>query len=85
MSNIPDTQLDAWYDLLSTVTAKRSVVLSALQEPATLFELSERLGWPVNRISGRLTELKNLNVISDSGARRKNPASGKNGIVWKRT
>lgn len=82
-----DTQLDAWDDLQETVAGKRQRVLVAIQESknhgATLFELSNILNWPINRVSGRVTELSKLGLIVDSKERRINPSSGKKGIVWR--
>lgn len=80
---IPDTQHDSWDQLQEHLCARQVVVLEAIKEkPATLFELVTKLGWPVNRISGRVNELVAKGKVKDSGSRRKNPASGKSGIVW---
>lgn len=50
---------------------------------ATLFEICFGMKWAINRVSGRVTELKDEGRVFDSGLRRKNPTSGKPGIVWK--
>ena len=81
----PRTQLKAWNDLRQTVTHKRAAVLDVIKKQkngATLFELCDALNWPVNRVSGRVTELKQRQLIKDSGTTRINPLSGKRGIVW---
>lgn len=81
---IPDTQMGA-FSSLDNLGDKRQKVAEAIggqAEGATLFELTKIIGWPVNRISGRVTELAEMSVIFDSGVRRKNPASGRPGIVW---
>lgn len=83
---IQDTQQMAWDDLQDTISRKRTVVLEAITKSPDglpLFKLVKRLGWPVNRVSGRVTELRRLGRIEDSGLREVNPDSGKLGIVWK--
>lgn len=83
---ISDTQRDSWESLQDTVEGKRRRVLDVISNSsrgATLFEICKVLGWPVNRISGRVTELRKNGRIVDSGYRRENPESGKSGIVWR--
>lgn len=81
----PSTQLEAWDALQDSVEGKRLRVLSTIKSKRnglTLFEICNNLKWPVNRVSGRVTELRKKGLIVDSGQRRINPSSGKNGIVW---
>lgn len=80
---IQETQRTA-YKQITNKQQKQSDVLKAIIElrGATLFELSGHLGWPVNRITGRLNELVSKGLVKDSGKRRINPASNKSGIVW---
>lgn len=78
-----DTQIAAYDDILPTLSEKRAKVYGIiLERPSTLFELCDSLNWPVNRVSGRVTELSKNGLIVDSGSRRINPNSGKSGIVW---
>lgn len=79
-----DTQRKAWEELQPTIGAKRQAVLTVIRrrKGAALFEIADHLGWPINRVSGRVTELTKLNLVRDSGRRVVNPASGKNVIVW---
>ena len=82
---IPDTQLSAWDELQNTVDDKRTIVYNVImnaKKGATLFEIKNILGWSINRISGRVTELQQDDRIRDSGKRRVNPESGRNAIVW---
>ena len=82
---IPDTQLSAWDEIQNTVDGKRKIVYDVIKNSkkgATLFEIQKALGWSVNRISGRVTELQQEDKIRDSGKRRANPESGRNAIVW---
>lgn len=85
MNRIPKTQIDA-FKTLKNLPNKRQVVYSEIGNSGigmTLFELSGSLSWTINRVSGRVTELKDRGLIVDSGDRRVNPESGKRAIVWK--
>lgn len=79
-----DTQLDAWNDLQETLGEKQQRVFKVIYShgDATMFEVAKDLGWPINRISGRITELCAKGYIQDSTRRRLNPLSGRNVIVW---
>lgn len=82
---IPDTQLTAWDELQNTVEGKRAIVFEVIKNSkkgATLFEIQKTLGWSINRISGRVTELQQDDRVRDSGKRRANPESGRSAIVW---
>ena len=82
---IPNTQQDAWDKLQDTVEGKRAIVFEVIKKNnkgATLFEIQKALGWSINRISGRVTELQQQDLIRDSGNRRANPESGRKAIVW---
>ena len=70
---IRDTQYNSYEDLKETVERKRMIVYEAIKKI---------LGWPVNRISGRVTELSRMDLIVDSSHRLRNPDSGKLGIIW---
>lgn len=60
----------------------RGKVLQALREgPATADECAARLGFSILSIRPRLTELRELGRVCDTGARRPN-ASGRSAIVW---
>jgi hypothetical protein len=78
------TQLDAWIDLQNKLPARRKAVLEALilhPKGLTCIELSEALRWPINCVSGRLTELYKAGFIREVGT-RPNPESGKQCTVW---
>ena len=82
----PETQTECWKDIKDNLTGTRREVLDRISEVPqgkTLFELVETLGWPINRISGRVTELHQKDAIVDSGDRRINPSSGRRCVVWK--
>lgn len=86
MPRVPETQLKSWDELQGTIGAKQQAVLSLIKKSSNglaLFQISKFLQWPINRVSGRVTELKNFGLIVDSGNRVVNPESGKKAIVWK--
>ena len=65
---------------------KQFAVLSAFKKfngKAALWQITAALKWPVNSVSGRITELKRERMIYDSGERNVNPKSMKKAIVWK--
>jgi DNA-binding transcriptional regulator GbsR (MarR family) len=80
-----DTSLAAYDDIRDTLSAKRAKVLGIIKmlDGATLYEISKNLGWSINRVSGRVTELCDLGIVEDPGDRKVNPSSGKNCIIWK--
>lgn len=81
---LKETQLNAYSELLNKNQKQKNVLVAIDQlDGATLFELVEFLGWPVNRITGRLKELVNKGLVIDSGFTKVNPKSRKSGIIWK--
>jgi DNA-binding MarR family transcriptional regulator len=82
-----ETQRAAWGALQDSISGKRAAVLEVIKsrEGATMFEVAQALGWPINRVSGRITELCDRELVEDSGERKINPLSGKRVIVWKVT
>ncbi len=65
-------------------TKKRNQVLDAIRflKGATLFEICDVLGWPVNCITGRVNELCKAELIKDSGKIKKNPKTNRSAIIW---
>lgn len=78
----PETQINAFHSLERLPEKRRKVAEAIKTCPGTLAELSFRLGWAINRVSGRVSELAKMGIVRDSGHRRINPDSGKPGIVW---
>lgn len=80
-----DTQATAYQEIRETLPEKRRIVLNAIDTLglATLIEIANWLGWPINSVSGRVTELAKDGLIEDSGQRATNP-SGKKAILWKK-
>lgn len=86
MNTAPHTQLEAWDQLQGSIENKRELVFYAIsvagKNGLTLFELVKLLNWPVNRVSGRVTELSQKGKIKTNNLTRINPESGKKGLVW---
>lgn len=81
----PQTQLEAWASIQENLPdARRAVLLTILnagKHGISTIAISEKLGWPINCVSGRITELKRVGLVEDSGRRCENP-SGRRGILW---
>ena len=56
------------YDMLDTSTRQREVFKMIYQmERCTRQSLSRRLGWPINRVTGRVRELIDLDLVTEPG------------------
>ena len=79
------TSLDAYKGIKNELPEKRKRILEAIgsagSKGATLFELVDITGQPVNEISGRVTELSKMGIIIGTGT-RVNPRSERAAIVW---
>jgi predicted Rossmann fold nucleotide-binding protein DprA/Smf involved in DNA uptake len=75
-------QIKSWVDIQSKIKGRRKSVLDALkQKPMALFQLCDFLGWQINCISGRVSELSKMGIIEQVGSIR-NPQSNKLVSVW---
>ena len=82
----PATQRDAYKAILEKLPERRRAVLSALiaePEGLTTQEICNRLGWPINCVSGRISELKEAQLVEASGKTRRNDLSGRPVTVWR--
>ena len=61
---IRKTQVDSFKKLKKTIEGKRKVVYDILitKGSATNRMIAKALGWDINRVTGRVTELVNLTV-----------------------
>jgi len=81
-----DTQLASWDGVQGSLPERRRAVLGIIaSEPngLPLFRVVQKIGWPVNCVSGRITELAKEGLIEDAGVRAVNPATGKSAVVWR--
>lgn len=80
-----DTQLDAWESVQKALPRCRGRVFEVIQRhmPAgvTSEQIAIELGWPINSISGRVTELRRWGRIKDSGVRARTYAS-RSAVLW---
>lgn len=85
MSRYPATQIDAWISIQDSLPSSRrevfQVISQAGEQGVSTVAIAETLHWPINCVSGRITELRNGGVVRDSGRRCMNP-SGKKAILW---
>ena len=85
MSNLPRTQLAAFDSIQEKLPRARQTVLDVIsaagESGIALHEISERLHWPINCVSGRVTELRKLGRVRDSGRRWTTP-SHRLAILW---
>jgi hypothetical protein len=66
-----DTSLHAYALLTQNLTDRQKEVLDRLRffPDVTNMELSVNMGWTVNRITGRVGELRKLGLVLDAGKR----------------
>jgi hypothetical protein len=79
-----DTSLWAYQVASKNLGAKQKEVLDALRffPDATNAEIAEHLKWPVNRITPRILELRNMELVFDAG-RRGCKVTGSTAHAWK--
>jgi len=77
------TQLKSWIDLQENLGNIHRQVLNELSkhDGLTNQELAEKLGWPINRVTGRVTELRRKGFVIDNGTKL-NTETGKMNYVW---
>tara|TARA_R110002020_G_scaffold401112_1_gene611378 strand:- start:195 stop:494 length:300 start_codon:yes stop_codon:yes gene_type:complete len=79
--NYTDTSRSAWINTKNKLT-KREQVLNLLKNKSyTNYEIAEELKMTLSSVCARCRELQLLNLVQDSGRRRKSPY-GKQVIVW---
>jgi hypothetical protein len=65
------TSLAAWEIALAKVGRSQKAVLDMLRtmDDATNAELGYRMGWPINRVTPRVNELRKIGLVLDIGRR----------------
>lgn len=79
------TQIEAYQSLRPALSHRRKLVYEVISKyniGLGLFEIQQKLGWPINCVSGRVTELRKLGLIEDRGQTVINPVTGKRAIAW---
>lgn len=76
------TSLQAYASIVPTLGNRCATVLQAILDlgPCTQKDVKNHLGWEINKVTGRFTNLKDLGIIRDSG--RKKMCEGREAIVW---
>jgi hypothetical protein len=79
-----DTSLHAYRLLTQNLTDRQKEVLDRLRyfPDVTNMELAVNMGWSVNRITGRVGELRKLELVLDAG-RRRCKITGGTAHAWK--
>jgi hypothetical protein len=80
--SVRDTSLEAYQDILPTLSDRQKVVLAIVSRPMCNYQIAEKLAWPINRVTGRVTELCEKGLLFDDG-KRPGPPSGRNVHYWK--
>lgn len=66
-------RLQAFADVLPTLPKKRAIVWETIRSQgelgATLADLVRLTGWQINRLSGRVTELRDAGYLREAGTR----------------
>jgi hypothetical protein len=82
-ANYTDTSQEALATIKPKIKTKREMVYDLVKlKASTNYEISDELEMPLSSVCGRVHELQELNLLEDSGTRRKTPY-GKTAIVWK--
>lgn len=82
-ANYTDTSQEALATIKPKIKTKREMVYDFVKlKASTNYEISDELEMPLSSVCGRVHELQELNLLEDSGTRRKTPY-GKTAIVWK--
>lgn len=72
IGNIQQTSLDAYFSLSDSRSEKRKTVYRAIQELGECSDqdISTRLGWPINCVTGRRGELVESGMVEQAGTKK---------------
>ena len=81
---IRKTQVDSLKKLKPTLSAKRKEVYNVIAhlKPATNRNIAKHLGWDINRVTGRVTELVGLGMVTSDGTHKDNETN-RTVTLWK--
>lgn len=73
---------ESYFKIIDNLPQKRQLIYQIIKEiqPCTLSEIQEKYLIPPNEISGRITELKNAFLISETGSKKNRWTGHKNTI-----
>lgn len=81
---IQDTSTKAFKEaVVPTLSERHEAVIDALSKvwEATNLELSQELGWPINSVTPRIHELREMGIVAEAG-KRHCKVSGRKAYVW---
>jgi len=81
---IRKTQVDSLKKSKPTLSAKRKEVYNVIAhlKPATNRNIAKHLGWDINRVTGRVTELVGLGMVTSDGT-YKDKETNRTVTLWK--
>ena len=84
MNKARKTQVDAFAGIQQKLGAKQRAVAHALKilGEASNKDLSQALGWPINRVTGRVTELVDRGIVTTDSTKR-DAETNRTVTVWK--
>lgn len=79
---VAETSLEAYQSIKEKLGTKQTIVYEALKTlgRASNEEIADYLGWPINRVTGRMTELRNFDMVAVAGITRNK--SGFSAKLW---
>ncbi len=80
-----DTRKESLESIAVVLPERRFKVYEAIKnsfDGLSVYDIVALLGWPINCVSGRISELARDKHILDSSRRKVNPGSGKRCVVW---
>ena len=77
-----ETSIKAYHGIKSK-NVKKAKVFKVIKttKGATLYEIARSLRWPINCVTGRVSELRESGSVINSGKTKKNP-TGVRAIIW---
>lgn len=66
---VANTSREAYQSIKEKLGTKQEIVYEALKtlSQASNEEIADHLGWPINRVTGRMTELRNFGLVDVAG------------------
>lgn len=80
---IAQTSLDAYIGIRDTLNARQAVILSFIRHNGEVcnLDIAEGLDWPINSVTPRVLELRNMFLIESAG--RRLSKTGKAAFFWR--
>mgnify|MGYP000321143565 CR=1 FL=1 len=84
MKKIRQTQVDSFNELQTEISDRQKSVYSALtiHGPSTNRSIAKHLGWDINRVTGRVTELVSRGMVIAEGT-HKDKQTNRTVTLWK--